>query len=126
MTVKSISGNSQDSAPIQTGSWLYHTYFEGTTKYEYDRRIDDYNWHLIFFSWLIFYFALQGFVRKYAPGPGPIKIYQEKKKMHDYHFFYFQYCTMLHALIGCIVSKNYPFAFINYRSLYPLLWWLPV
>jgi hypothetical protein len=35
------------------------------------------------------YFAMQALVRKYAPPPGDIKVFKEKKKMNDYHFYYF-------------------------------------
>lgn len=55
--------------------------FEGTVQYDYDKRIDDYNWYLLFTVQLIFYFILNAVLRKVVPPPGDIKDFKEKKKM---------------------------------------------
>lgn len=56
---------------------------------EYDIRIDDYNWYFFFFVSLLFYFAIHALARKYAPSPGDIKVFKEKKRLKDYNFYYF-------------------------------------
>ena len=56
-------------------SLLYKNFFEGSIKYEYDTRIDEYNWRVIFFLVLFFYFTLHAVIRKYIPEPGPKKEY---------------------------------------------------
>lgn len=43
------------------------------TIYEYDTRIDDYNWYAIFFGSMLFYFMVQAVARVLAPSPGDIK-----------------------------------------------------
>ena len=68
--------------------------------YEYDTRIDEHNWYLIFFGTMLFYFAIQALARVFAPPPGDIKVFIEKKRLKDYHFYYFQYPIMVHALVG--------------------------
>jgi hypothetical protein len=45
-------------------------------------------------------------VRTFVPEPMPKKYFIEKKKMKDYHFYYFQFTSLLHAIIGCIASKS--------------------
>ena len=57
--------------------------------YEYDTRIDEENWYLIFFGTMLFYFIVQALGRKLAPVPGDVKVFKEKKRMKDYHFYYF-------------------------------------
>ncbi len=84
---------------------LYESIFKGTTKYEYDTRIDDYNWVLIFFANLAFYFAFHAALRRFLPEPGPRKVYEEKKRMFEYHTYYFNYTSLFHALFGCIMGK---------------------
>jgi hypothetical protein len=79
--------------------------FYPRVKYEYDTRIDEYNWVLIIFIQFIFYFVLQVLVRIFVPEPGDIKTFRERKKLKDYHFYYFQFTSILHATIGCIVGK---------------------
>lgn len=63
--------------------------FEGETKYEYDARIDEYNWYLIFFVQFIGYFILQALVRKFAPSPGDLEKFRARKRETDYHTYYF-------------------------------------
>ncbi|CDW77088.1 transmembrane protein [Stylonychia lemnae] len=81
--------------------------FRGTKIYDYDTRIDQYNWYALYIIQVAFYFTLQALVRKFAPPPGDIKVFKEKKKMNDYHFYYFQYPTFVHAIIGCIAGYRY-------------------
>lgn len=94
--------------------------FKGHTVYEYDTRIDQYNWYALFLVQLVFYFLLQVIVRKFAPPPGDVKVFKEKNKMNDYHFYYFQYTTFIHAMIGCIFGKHlkHSFNFIDPLILY--------
>ena len=86
---------------------LYEAYLKGTTHYDYDTRIDDYNWQLIFLANFGFYFIFHAALRKYLPEPGPRKVYEERKKMHEYHTYYFNYTSLFHALFGCIMGKSY-------------------
>ena len=85
---------------------MYDQVFKGTTKYEYDKRIDDYNWYVIFQANLAFYFAFHASLRRFLREPGPKKIYEEKKKMHEYHTYYFNFTSLFHAVFGCIMGKN--------------------
>jgi len=73
---------------VTTDTYL-QSLFKGKTVYEYDTRIDDYNWYLLFTVQFAFYFLLQAFVRHFAPSPGDIKVFKEKRKLNDYHFYYF-------------------------------------
>ena len=84
---------------------LYDLYFKGTTKYDYDTRIDYYNWLMIFSANLAFYFVFHALLRKFLPEPGPRKVYEEKKRMHEYHSYYFNFTSLFHALFGCIMGK---------------------
>jgi hypothetical protein len=86
---------------------LYEAYLKGNTHYDYDSRIDDYNWKLIFLANFWFYFIFHATLRKYLPEPGPRKVYEERKKMHEYHTYYFNYTSLFHALFGCIMGKFY-------------------
>jgi hypothetical protein len=90
---------------------LYEAYLKGTTHYDYDTRIDEYNWKLIFLTNFGFYFIFHAALRKYLPEPGPRKVYEERKKMHEYHTYYFNYTSLFHALFGCIMGKSYKFEF---------------
>ena len=84
---------------------LYDSYLKGTIAYEYDKRIDDYNWWIIFFLNFGFYFVFHALLRKYLPEPGPKKLYEEKKRMFEYHTYYFNYTSLFHAVFGCIMGK---------------------
>jgi hypothetical protein len=59
------------------------------TFYEYDKRIDEYNWYLIAAIQVVFYFVVHICARKFVPPPGDFKTFVEKKKTKDYHFYYF-------------------------------------
>lgn len=63
--------------------------FEGSVKYEYDERIYEYNWYTVFFVQFVMYFILHALVRRFAPSPGDIKTFKEKKRIGDYHTYYF-------------------------------------
>ena len=41
--------------------------------YMYDKRIDEYNWYMLFFVQMMFYFLVQFLVRAFSTGPGDIK-----------------------------------------------------
>lgn len=110
-------------------STLYDLYLKGTTEYDYDTRIDDYNWPTIFMANLAFYFVFQYLLRTYLPEPGPKKHYIEKKKLYEYHTYYFNYTSLFHAIFGCIMGKKPTVSLINiilYRPLRYLLVWLPI
>jgi hypothetical protein len=53
----------------------------------------------------VFYFLLQAFVRHFAPSPGDIKTFKERRRVNDYHFYYFQFTSFVHAMVGCIAGK---------------------
>ncbi len=84
---------------------LYDLYFKANAVYQYDERIDDYNWILIFMTNLVFYFMLQYLLRRFLPEPGPIKHYIEKKKLFEYHTYYLNFPSIFHALFGCIMGN---------------------
>ena len=48
---------------------------------------------------------MQALVRQFAPSPGDIKVFKEKRRMKDYHFYYFQYTSLFHAIVGCFAGK---------------------
>lgn len=66
---------SDSTIQIDNRSWLYKNFFEGSVKYEYDTRIDEYNWPAIFLAFLTFYFAMHAALRKLVAEPGPKKIF---------------------------------------------------
>lgn len=70
-------------------TYLYRNYFASSVKLEYDKRIDEYNWFLIFGVQFVFYFFLHIAIRTFIPPPGDVKVYKEKKKMREYHTYYF-------------------------------------
>jgi len=45
-------------------------------------------------------------VRKYAPSPGKIEDFEKRKRVREYHFYYFQYTSMIHAIIALITGNN--------------------
>lgn len=73
--------------------------------YDYDKRIDDYNWLVILGAQVIFYFVLHGFVRLLAPTPGKKEDFINRKKLKEYYFYYFQYTSLFHALTSVIFGK---------------------
>ena len=79
--------------------------FQGTTVYEYDQRINDYNWYLYFFVVFIVYTTIHAVLRKVLTPPGDIREFEKKKKMHKYHAYYFQYTSIIHAVIGILTGK---------------------
>ena len=91
----------------QDGSeWHLYDWFKGSVQYEYDTRIDEYNWYMMFAANLLFYVVLQLAVRKLVPEPAPKEQFIQKKKAHEYHFYYFQYTSLVHALVGCFAGKK--------------------
>ena len=102
IAIESVIGFTNDASTTDT---YLQSLFKGTTVYAYDTRIDDYNWYLFFSVQFVFYFVLQALVRHFAPSPGDIKTFKEKRRLNDYHFYYFQYTSMVHALVGCICGK---------------------
>lgn len=86
---------------------MYDHLFKGSVHYDYDERIDEYNWVLIFAVQLVFYFVVQWGLRKWLPEPGTKKSFIERGKLQEYHFYYFQYTSMIHALTGCVGGKFY-------------------
>jgi hypothetical protein len=52
-----------------------------------------------------FYFVVFVAARLVAPSPGDIKVFQEKRKMKDYYNYYFQYLSLVHAIIAIIFGK---------------------
>ncbi|CDW75199.1 transmembrane protein [Stylonychia lemnae] len=99
--------NNLQTMKLESSEGYLSNLFKGSKVYEYDTRIDEYNWYALFFIQLAFYFVLQAFARKFAPPPGDIKVFKEKKKMNDYHFYYFQYTTFVHAMLGCIAGNYF-------------------
>ena len=91
---------------LSTDKSYLHRLFEGNIQYDYDKRINDYNWHIIFIVQLLLYFWLQALIRKLVAEPGPWKQFPDAKKMHDYHFYYFQYTTLVHAIVGCVLGNQ--------------------
>ena len=89
-------------AAIDNESYLYKNFFKGTTLVTYDTTIDSYNWNLILLVQFIAYFIINALLRKFAPGPGPIEDFEKRKKMRDYHTYYFQYTSLIHALVSVI------------------------
>ena len=106
----------QESFTSEEGKTWIQKLIYPKQKFEYDTRIDEYNWYMIFFTQFAFYFILQILVRRYAPEPGDIKVFREKKKMNEYHFYYFQYTSLVHALVGCIAGKMADCVTELYRS----------
>ena len=72
----------------------------------YDERIDQYNWYLIFGIQFIGYFIAHALIRRLVPEPGPKEDFIKRKKMRDYHTYYFQYTSMIHALMAIIFGKT--------------------
>ena len=84
------------------GSYLYRNFFASSKQHDYDTRIDDYNWYLIFGSQLTFYFVLNAVLRKTIPPPGKIEEFKARNKMRDYHTYYLQFISLFHALMACL------------------------
>ncbi|TNV78206.1 hypothetical protein FGO68_gene11597 [Halteria grandinella] len=97
------ASDAQASTSASSGT-LYDRFFKGSVQYSYDSRIDDYNWPFIFGLILGSYLLILYLAKRYLPEPGPKKEFLEKGKMKDYHFYYFQVTSMIHALIGCITQ----------------------
>ena len=57
--------------------------------YTYDERIDEYNWYFLFGFQMGLYFMMLFAVKKWVPEPGPKKVFEERGKMQEYHFYYF-------------------------------------
>jgi hypothetical protein len=76
-------------SPADTPHTFLYQYVEGSIKYDYDTRIDEYNWILHFLAHLSFYFILQALFRTFAPGPGKFEDFVKQKRQVEYHFFYF-------------------------------------
>ena len=59
--------------------------FMSDTIYEYDERIQEYNWFLVFFYFLIFYIVLSVIFRWTIPEPGRHHIlpYRTQTKIHS-------------------------------------------
>ncbi|CDW79429.1 UNKNOWN [Stylonychia lemnae] len=85
---------------------FFQKMFKGSIQYEYDTRIDEYNWIAIFLVQFVAYFVAQALVRKLVPPPGDVKVFLEKKRMKDYHSYYFQYTSFIHAMIGIILGNT--------------------
>eukprot|EP00347_Sterkiella_histriomuscorum_P002553 403367705 len=92
--------NPHNDAPLN----FFQKYFEGTIRYEYDERIDEYNWPLIIFVQFIAYFIMQYLARRFAPSPGTLESFKAKKREGDYHTYYFQYTSFVHAFIGVVAN----------------------
>jgi hypothetical protein len=55
------------------------------------------------------YILLNWVFRIVLPAPGKIEDFKAKKKMRDYHTYYFQFLSLVHALMGCIFGKRVKF-----------------
>ena len=80
--------------------------FEGKVKYEYDTRIDEFNWIIYFIVNFSFYILLFEFLKKYCTLPRPLKEYEEKKILPEKYLYYFNYLSLTHAFIGILIGKT--------------------
>jgi p-aminobenzoyl-glutamate transporter AbgT len=76
-------------SPDYKGTYLYRNYFSSSVQHEYDTRIDEYNWYMIFGSQFVLYIALNWAFRKFLPPPGKYEDFKARKKIRDYHAYYF-------------------------------------
>jgi hypothetical protein len=50
---------------------MYDAWFKGSVQYEYDYRIEEYNWPLIFGMFLGFYCLALVLAKRFVAEPGP-------------------------------------------------------
>lgn len=67
----------------------FHQHLKSAFTYDYDSRIDEYNWILIFFIFILFYIMVYVAARVFAPEPGKRKDFEKRNAMTDYHIYYF-------------------------------------
>lgn len=79
--------------------------FESKNRHEYDARISDYNWYALFAVQFVGYFIAQWVIRKVAPSPGKLEDFKKRNRESDYHTYYFQYTSFIHAIVGCIAGN---------------------
>lgn len=87
------------------GGWLYNHLFKASVQLPYDTRIDDYNWIQIIAAQCAVYFVLHILIRLIAPSPGKKEDFIARKKIREYYFYYFQYTSLIHALVSICVGK---------------------
>jgi hypothetical protein len=75
-----------------------HNNLKSDTIYEYDTRIDEYNWYIVFMGFFMFYVIIYVAARVYAPEPGNRKDFEKRNAMTDYHSYYFQSISFVHAI----------------------------
>ena len=81
--------------------------WEGSTKYEYDTRINEWNWPMYLLSQVAFYYLLFLLVMKFSKPPRALKEYQEKKIMPELYLYYFDWVSITHAIIGITLGNTY-------------------
>ena len=81
-----------------------HENLKSDTIYEYDTRIDEYNWTLVFILFFIFYVMVYVAARLFAPEPGNRKDFEKRNAMTDYHSYYFQSISFVHAITSLLAD----------------------
>ncbi len=61
---------------------------------------------MIFGSQFILYIVLNFAFRKFLPTPGKYEDFKARKKIRDYHAYYFQFISLVHALAAVFLGKH--------------------